>query len=51
LLKKISTICLKKATDQYIQDTIQVFKFWHNLCSELTNILPIQKTTNEPTAT
>jgi len=35
---------------------IQVFKIWHNFCSELTssehlkNILTIQKTTNEPTA-
>ena len=40
---------LKKAIDQYIQDTIQVFHIWHNLSSELTSILAIQKqTTNRP---
>ena len=43
MLKKISTICLKKAIDQYIQDTIQVFQISHNLCSELTSILAIQE--------
>ena len=49
MLKEISTICLKKAIDQYIQDTIQVFQIWHNLCSELTSILAIQKQpTNRP---
>jgi hypothetical protein len=26
-----------------IQDTIQVFQIWHNLCSELASILSIQK--------
>ena len=55
-VKKISTICSKKAIDQYIQDTIQVFEFWHNLCSELTSMWTFKmysrktKTTNEPTA-
>jgi hypothetical protein len=40
---------LKKAIDQYIQDTIQVFQIWHNLCSELMSILAIQKQpTNRP---
>jgi hypothetical protein len=24
--------------DIYIQDTIQVFQIWHNLCSELTSM-------------
>ena len=39
----------KKAIDQYIQDTIQVFQVWHNLCAELTSILAIQKQpTNRP---
>jgi hypothetical protein len=37
-VKNISTICLKKAIDQYIQDTIQVFQIWHNLCSELSSM-------------
>ena len=38
-----------KPIDQYIQDTIQVFQIWHNLSSELTSILAIQKqTTNRP---
>jgi hypothetical protein len=38
---------LKKAIDQYIHDTI--FQIWHNLCSELTSILAIQKQpTNRP---
>jgi hypothetical protein len=27
----------------YGQDTIQLFQIWHNLCSELTSILAIQK--------
>jgi uncharacterized membrane protein len=34
----MSTICLKKAIDQYIQDTIQVCQIWHNLCSERTSM-------------
>ena len=34
---------LKKAIDQYIQDTIQVFQIWHNLCELLKCILAIQK--------
>jgi hypothetical protein len=39
----------KKAIDQYIQDTIQVFQILHNLCVELTSILAIQKQpTNRP---
>jgi hypothetical protein len=37
LLKKNINNLLKKAIDQYIQDTIQVFQIWHNLCSELTS--------------
>jgi hypothetical protein len=38
-----------KPIDQYIQDKIQVFHIWHNLSSELTSILAIQKqTTNQP---
>ena len=39
-----------KPIDQYIQVyTIQVFHIWHNLSSELTSILAIQKqTTNQP---
>ena len=45
----MSIIHSYQAIDQYIQDTIQVFQIWHNLCSELTSILAIQKTTNEPT--
>jgi hypothetical protein len=49
--KKISTICLKKQLIKYIHDTIHIFQIWHNLCAELTSILAIQKTTNEPTAT
>ena len=32
-----------KPIDQYIQDKIQVFHIWHNLSSELTSILAIQK--------
>ena len=28
----------KKGIDQYIQDTIQVFQIWHNLCSEPTSM-------------
>ena len=38
-----------------MQDTIQVFQIWHDLCSELTSIwtfkmdYPNTKTTNEPT--
>jgi hypothetical protein len=48
-VKKIINRFLKKAIDQYIQDTIQVFQIWHNLCSELTSILAIQKQpTNRP---
>jgi len=43
LLKKNIDNLLKKAIDQYIQDTIQVFQIWHNLCSELTSNLAIQK--------
>ena len=50
-VKKNINNLLKKAIDQYIHDTIQVFQIWHNLCAELTSILAIQKTTNEPTAT
>jgi hypothetical protein len=26
-----------------MQDTTQVFQIWHNLCSEMTSILAIQK--------
>ena len=54
--KKLSTICLKKTIDQYIQDKRQVFHVWHNLCSELTSMWTFKmysrntKTTNEPTA-
>ena len=39
-----------------IQDTIQVFQIWHNLCSELTSMWTFKmyshntKTSNEPTA-
>jgi hypothetical protein len=39
-----------------IQDTIQVFQIWHNLCSELTSMWTFKmysrntKTTSEPTA-
>ena len=46
----------KKAIDQYIQDTIQVFQVWHNLCSEMTSMWTFKmyscntKTTNEPIA-
>jgi hypothetical protein len=29
----------KNAIDQYIEDTIQVFQIWHNLCSELTSMV------------
>jgi len=40
---------LKKAIDQYIHDTIQVFQIWHDLRSEMRNILAIQKQpTNRP---
>jgi hypothetical protein len=47
--KNINNLLKKKAIDQYIQDTIQVFEFWHNLCSELTSILAIKKQpTNRP---
>ena len=47
--KKNINNLLQKAIDQYIQDTIQVFQIWHNLCSELTSILAIQKQpTNRP---
>ena len=56
-IKKIWTICTK-AIDQNIQDTIQVFQIWHNLCSEHTSTgmwtfriySRSKKTTNEPTA-
>jgi len=49
LLKKQINHLRIKAIDQYIQDTIQVFQIWHNLCSELTSILAIQKQpTNRP---
>ena len=47
---------LEKAIDQNIQDTIQVFQVWHNLCLELTSMRTFKmysrntKTTNEPTA-
>ena len=46
----------KKAIDQYIQDTIQVFQIWHNVCSELTSMWTFKmysrniQATNEPTA-
>ena len=48
LLKNINNL-FKKAIDQYmyIQDTIQVFQIWHNLCELLKCMLA---TTNEPTA-
>ena len=56
LSKKNINNLFKKAIDQYIQDTIQVFQIWHNLCSELTSMWTFKmysrntKTTNEPTA-
>ena len=48
-VKKNINNLLKKGIYQYIQDTIQLFQIWHNLCSELTSILAIQKQpTNRP---
>ena len=48
-VKKNINNSLKKTIDQYMHDTIQVFQIWHNLCSELTNILAIHKQpTNRP---
>ena len=41
--KTIINNLLKKAIDQYIQNTIQIFQIWHNLSSELTSILAMQK--------
>ena len=55
--KKNINNLFKKAIDQYLQVTIQVFQIWHNLCSELTSMWTFEiysrstKTTNEPTAT
>jgi hypothetical protein len=49
LLKNITNLLKKSNWSIYIQDTIQVDEFWHNVCSELTNILAIQKQpTNRP---
>ena len=50
LLKNINNL-LKKAINQYLQDTIQVFQIWHNMFKTeiLKCILAIQRQlTNRP---
>jgi hypothetical protein len=37
-LSYLPTGYLSTVIDQYIQDTIQVFQTWHNLCSKLTSM-------------
>ena len=47
--KLIEMTPLSSLLSDCIQDTIQVDEVWHNLCSELTSILAMQKQpTNRP---